>query len=94
MFTDLCARINIATAPSMPRRSKTSKGNGGKRAQKASYLEPDCRRPPAEEAYSRRYDGYDNFMLSFGLKPTDIGDVQEGQAILDTFIEAERERRR
>lgn len=73
----------------MPRRSKSRKGKGGKRTRAAPYS-----RSRAETAYLDRYDGYDNFMLSFGLKPTDIDDIEEGQAILDTFIDAERESRR
>lgn len=40
--------------------------------------------------YMRSYSGYNNFMHSYGLKPWDMDDVEEGKAILQMFKEQDR----
>ncbi|KAF8980155.1 hypothetical protein BDQ17DRAFT_1380899 [Cyathus striatus] len=46
--------------------------------------------PPSNNSYYKPYGGWPNFMASYGLKPWDDDDVQEGHAIVDAFKEQDR----
>lgn len=42
-------------------------------------------------AYYKDFGGFNNFMHSYGLKPWDHDDIQEGKAIIQAFREHDRE---
>ncbi|KAJ5764635.1 hypothetical protein N7533_003316 [Penicillium manginii] len=46
---------------------------------------------PEERAIVKSYGSWTNFMQSFGLKPWDFDDVDEGMAILRAFTQPEEE---
>ena len=51
----------------------------------------DALQPPLSEgarAIRREYGGWTNFMLSYGLKPTDSDDAAEGKAIIEAMAKA------
>ncbi|KAF7588095.1 hypothetical protein BBP40_006194 [Aspergillus hancockii] len=48
----------------------------------------DCLQPPltpAERAIVKSYGGWTYFLMSFGLKPFNKDDAQEGKRILEAF---------
>ena len=47
--------------------------------------------PKSNNQYYQGFGGYNNFMHSYGLKPWDDDDVQEGKAIIEAFKEADRQ---
>lgn len=50
-----------------------------------SPIEPPL--TPAERAIVKSYGGWTSFMQSFGLKPWDSDDAEEGKRILEGFVE-------
>ncbi|KAK0193313.1 hypothetical protein F5146DRAFT_1133983 [Armillaria mellea] len=46
--------------------------------------------PKSNNSYYESFGGYNNFMHSYGLKPWDMDDVEEGKAILQMFKEQGR----
>ncbi|KAK0470331.1 uncharacterized protein EV420DRAFT_1634759 [Desarmillaria tabescens] len=46
--------------------------------------------PKSNNSYYASFGGYNNFMHSYGLKPWDMDDVEEGKAILEMFKEQDR----
>lgn len=42
---------------------------------------------PAERAIVKSYGGWSQFMASFGLKPWDRDDADEGKRILESFAQ-------
>lgn len=47
--------------------------------------------PKTDYAYCKPWGGWQKFMLSYGLKPWDDDDVQEGKAIIQAFRDRDRE---
>lgn len=46
---------------------------------------------PAERAIVKSYGGWTQFMMSFGLKPWESDDAEEGKRILEAFTEYSEE---
>jgi hypothetical protein len=46
---------------------------------------------PAERAIVKSYGGWTQFMMSFGLKPWESDDAEEGKRILEGFTEYSEE---
>jgi hypothetical protein len=46
---------------------------------------------PSTNSYYTSYGGWQNFMHSYGLKPWDLDDVEEGKRIVQAFKDADRE---
>lgn len=46
--------------------------------------------PKSDYAYYKDFGGFNNFMHSYGLKPYDHNDIQEGKAIIEGFREQDR----
>ncbi|KAK0214138.1 hypothetical protein IW262DRAFT_300413 [Armillaria fumosa] len=44
----------------------------------------------SNNSYYESFGGYNNFMHSYGLKPWDMDDVEEGKAIIQMFKEQDR----
>lgn len=44
---------------------------------------------PAERAIVKSYGGWTSFMRSFGLKPWESDDAEEGKRILEAFVQDE-----
>ncbi|OQD93320.1 hypothetical protein PENSOL_c033G01693 [Penicillium solitum] len=44
---------------------------------------------PAERAIVKSYGGWTSFMQSFGLKPWENDDAEEGKRILEAFVRDE-----
>lgn len=42
---------------------------------------------PAERAIVKSYGGWTSFMQSFGLKPWESDDAEEGKRILEAFVQ-------
>ncbi|KAJ5966734.1 hypothetical protein N7501_002982 [Penicillium viridicatum] len=42
---------------------------------------------PAERAIVKSYGGWTSFMQSFGLKPWEADDAEEGKRILEAFVQ-------
>lgn len=77
----------------MPRGSNSNKSSGGgKSTQSASSSKSNSGggRSTSNYSYMKDFGGYNNFMASYGLKPSKDADVQEGKAILDAFREADK----
>ncbi|KAI0056561.1 hypothetical protein BV25DRAFT_1832097 [Artomyces pyxidatus] len=64
--------------------SKSSKSSSSSGGSSSTYT------PKSNYAYHQSFGGYNNFMASYGLKPWDDDDVQEGNAILDAFREGDK----
>lgn len=59
--------------------SKSKKDSGSK-----TYV------PKSDYQYYKDFGGFNNFMHSYGLKPSDHDDIQEGKAIIEGFREQDR----
>ena len=46
---------------------------------------------PAERDIVKSYGGWTNFCISFGLKPWEVDDADEGKRILEGFVEDDKE---
>lgn len=46
---------------------------------------------PAERAIVKSYGGWTSFMQSFGLKPWESDDAEEGKRILEAFVQDEED---
>lgn len=46
---------------------------------------------PAERAIVKSYGGWTQFMISFGLKPWEFDDIDEGKRILEAFVSEDEE---
>ncbi|KAH9899328.1 hypothetical protein C8Q73DRAFT_638018 [Cubamyces lactineus] len=57
----------------------------------ASNKTSDTYVPKSNNEYYKSFGGYNNFMRSYGLKPWDDDDVQEGKAIIEAFKEGDRQ---
>jgi len=60
----------------MPNKSKSSTGS--------AYI------PQTDSSYYKSFGGWPRFMHSYGLKPWDDNDVEEGKRIIETFKEQDR----
>ncbi|KAI0327214.1 hypothetical protein GY45DRAFT_1327915 [Cubamyces sp. BRFM 1775] len=47
--------------------------------------------PKSDSHYYKSFGGFNNFMHSYGLKPWDYDDVQEGKAIIEGFRKRDRQ---
>ncbi len=75
----------------MPRGSNSNKtSGGGKSTQSSSSSKTTSGGGRSNSSYQKDFGGYNNFMASYGLKPSSDSDVQEGKAILEAFREADK----
>lgn len=73
--------------------NSTKSSGGGKSTQNASSSKSSNSgggRSTSNYSYKKDFGGNNNFMASYGLKPWKDADVQEGNAILDAFREADK----
>ena len=47
--------------------------------------------PPSNNSIYAPFGGWPGFMHSYGLKPWDLGDVEEGKSIVEGFKEIHRQ---
>ncbi|KXN81851.1 hypothetical protein AN958_03620 [Leucoagaricus sp. SymC.cos] len=69
---------NSQSQSSSNRNSSSRSGGGGGTTNNNSR---------SDYSYYKDFGGYYNFMHSYGLKPYDDNDVQEGKAIIEAFRE-------
>ena len=66
----------------MPKNNSKGQGKGGNSQQSATK---------SSYAIHQSYGGSNNFMHSYGLKPWNHDDVQEGKAIVEAMKDADRQ---
>ncbi|KAI0054294.1 hypothetical protein BV25DRAFT_1866466 [Artomyces pyxidatus] len=64
--------------------TKSAQSSSSSAAAKNTY------KPETDYEYYKSWGGYHNFLLSYGLKPYNLEDVEEGKAILAAFREADK----
>ena len=50
----------------------------------------DTYKPKSDYQYYKDFGGFNNFMHSYGLKPWNDDDIQEGKAIIEGFRQQDR----